>query len=80
MTQITEQERRLLEDVRRTNDHPNGFRSHVLSGTGGKGSNFSRINLEKRATSLVAKGLLAETPYGYEITPAGRSALDTTAA
>ena len=72
---LTEHEKGLLKEVRRTNDNPNGFSSHIISGGGTKGSNFHRIALEKRAASLVQKGLLATTPFGFEITSAGRDYL-----
>lgn len=72
---MTEKERQVLEECRRTNDHPNGFRSWKPLGGGGKGSNFQAINLQKRVASLVGQGLLAETVWGYEITVKGREAL-----
>lgn len=69
----TEAEMRLLREVVKSNDHRDGFRSYVVMGAGTKGSNFHRIALEKRATSLVKKGHLAETAHGYEITDVGRA-------
>jgi len=72
-TKPTEVEMRLLREVVRSNDHRDGFRSHVIMGSGTKGSNFHRIALEKRATSLVKKGHLSATAHGYEITDVGRA-------
>jgi hypothetical protein len=72
---VTENEVRLLQDVAQCNDHPEGFRSYVVMGTGSKGSNFGKIALGKRAASLVRKGHLSGTPYGYEITTSGRALL-----
>jgi hypothetical protein len=69
----TEAETRMLEEVLRCNDHHEGFRSYVVMGSGSKGSNFGKISQQKRADSLVRKGHLAATPYGYEITPVGRA-------
>lgn len=72
-TRPTEAEMRLLREVVRSNDHRDGFRSHVIMASGTKGSNFHRIALEKRAASLVRKGHLSQTAHGYEITAAGRA-------
>lgn len=69
----TEAEMRLLREVIRFNDHPDGFRSYVVMGSGSKGSNFGKIAQSKRAASLVRKGHLAETAHGYEITASGRA-------
>jgi hypothetical protein len=69
----TEAEMRLLAEVMRHNDHPDGFRSYVIMGYGSKGSNFHRMATVKRASSLIRKGMLAETPHGYEITEVGRA-------
>lgn len=75
----TEAELRLLREVLRCNDHPEGFRSYVVMGSGSKASNFSKISMEKRAAALVRKGHLVTTAHGYEITGTGRAAVDAAA-
>lgn len=76
MREIEYREWLMLRDVIKFNDHKDGFRSYVINSGGSKASNFMKIALQKRAGNLVAKGMLKETPYGYEITDMGRRAID----
>lgn len=68
---ISDHELGMLKEAVRSNDHAEGFRSYVPMAAG----SFARINLEKRATSLLSKGLFAKTAHGYELTAAGRAAI-----
>lgn len=73
---MTEPEKRLLVMVVRWNDdreRPCGF---TITSGGGRGSNFVRINDEKRMQSLQRQGLVELGAHrGWWVTDAGRAAL-----